>query len=117
MYVRMSTEHQQYSTKNQLDAIEKYAARQGLTIVKHFVDSGKSGLTLSRRPALRDLLRQVETGNAGFEVILVYDVSRWVGSRMSMKVLTTNTSASGRMYVFTTASNRSLTMTLSLRRY
>ena len=77
MYVRMSTEHQQYSTKNQSDAIEKYAARQGLTIVKHFVDSGRSGLTLSRRAALRDLLREVESGNAEFEVILVYDVSRW----------------------------------------
>ena len=56
MYVRMSTEHQQYSTTNQADAIEKYAAQQHLTIVKRFVDSGKSGLTLSHRAALRDLL-------------------------------------------------------------
>src|SRR6202000_377436 len=46
MYVRMSTEHQQYSTKNQADAIEKYAAEHNLTIVKQFIDSGKSGLTL-----------------------------------------------------------------------
>jgi DNA invertase Pin-like site-specific DNA recombinase len=77
MYVRMSTEHQQYSTKNQADAIEKYAAQQNLTIVKQFVDSGKSGLTLSHRAALRDLLLEVQSGGAEFGVILVYDVSRW----------------------------------------
>ena len=77
MYVRMSTEHQQYSTRNQSDAIEKYAAQRNFTIVKQFVDSGKSGLTLSRRTALRDLLLEVESGTADFGVILVYDVSRW----------------------------------------
>jgi DNA invertase Pin-like site-specific DNA recombinase len=77
MYVRMSTEHQQYSTENQSDAIEKYATRQNLVIVKRFIDYGKSGLTLTRRKALRDLLHEVESGAAGFEVILVYDVSRW----------------------------------------
>jgi DNA invertase Pin-like site-specific DNA recombinase len=72
----MSTEHQQYST-NQADAIEKYAAQQNLTIVKRFVDSGKSGLTLSHRAALRDLLLEVQGGGAEFGVILVCDVSRW----------------------------------------
>ena len=76
-YVRMSTEHQQYSTKNQADAIEKYAAQQNLTIVKQFVDSGKSGLTLCHRAALRDLLLEVQGGGAEFGVILVCDVSRW----------------------------------------
>jgi DNA invertase Pin-like site-specific DNA recombinase len=77
MYVRMSTEHQQYSTKIQAEAIEKYAAQQNLTIVKRFVVSGKSGLTLSHRAALRDLLLEVQGGGAEFGVILVYDVSRW----------------------------------------
>ena len=77
MYVRMSTEHQQYSTKNQSDAIQKYAVQQNLSIVKQFIDPGKSGLTLSRRTALRELLREVESGAAEFEAILVYDVSRW----------------------------------------
>src|ERR1700733_118917 len=77
MYVRMSTEHQQYSTENQSDAIERYALRQNLVIVKRFFDYGKSGLSLARRKALRDLLHEVESGAAEFEVILVYDVSRW----------------------------------------
>ena len=47
MYVRMSTEHQQYSIANQSDAIAQYAADHNLTIVKKFVDLGRSGLTLS----------------------------------------------------------------------
>jgi DNA invertase Pin-like site-specific DNA recombinase len=77
IYVRMSTEHQQYSTENQADAIGKYASRNNLLIVKKFVDHGKSGLRLSSRFALLQLLREVESGIAEFQVILVYDVSRW----------------------------------------
>jgi DNA invertase Pin-like site-specific DNA recombinase len=77
MYVRMSTEHQQYSTENQADAIRQYAERRNLSIVKTFIDHGKSGLRLSSRIALIELLREVESGTAEFELILVYDVSRW----------------------------------------
>lgn len=77
MYVRMSTEHQQYSTQNQAEVIEGYAARLNLVIVRKFVDHGKSGLTVSGRPALLELLHVVESGHADFEIILVYDVSRW----------------------------------------
>ena len=29
-YVRMSTEHQQYSTSNQMDVIREYAKRRGM---------------------------------------------------------------------------------------
>ena len=42
-YVRMSTEHQQYSTSNQLDRIKEYAARRGMNISRVFADEGKSG--------------------------------------------------------------------------
>src|SRR5712691_6927276 len=43
-YVRMSTEHQQYSTENQHAAIQRYADEPGLLIVRTFTDAGKSGL-------------------------------------------------------------------------
>lgn len=76
-YVRMSTEHQQYSTDNQAHAIETYASRHNLVIVKTFADYRKSGLRISSRLALLELLREVQSGTAEFEVILVYDVSRW----------------------------------------
>jgi DNA invertase Pin-like site-specific DNA recombinase len=76
-YVRMSTEFQQYSIENQSNAIQKYAALRSLVIVKGFVERGRSGLTIARRPALRELLCEVESGAADFQNILVYDVSRW----------------------------------------
>ena len=76
-YVRMSTEHQQYSTENQGDKISEYAARRNLEIVRTYADEGKSGLRIDGRAALQRLIRDVETGNVDFQVILVYDVSRW----------------------------------------
>jgi DNA invertase Pin-like site-specific DNA recombinase len=76
-YVRMSTDHQQYSTENQHDAIKRFADAHGITIVRSFVDAGKSGVGIQGRDALQDLLRTVESGQAGFSTILVYDVSRW----------------------------------------
>ena len=76
-YVRMSTEHQQYSTENQADKIREYAARRGIEIVKTYADAGKSGLRIDGRAALQQLISDVQTGAADFQVILVYDVSRW----------------------------------------
>jgi DNA invertase Pin-like site-specific DNA recombinase len=76
-YVRMSTDHQQYSTENQHDAIQRFADAKGMTIVRSFIDAGKSGVGIQGRDALQDLLRTVESGRADFSTILVYDVSRW----------------------------------------
>ena len=76
-YVRMSTDHQQYSTENQHDAIQRFADANGISIVRSFIDAGKSGVGIQGRDALQDLLRTVESGQANFSTILVYDVSRW----------------------------------------
>jgi len=76
-YVRMSTDHQKYSTENQSAAIREYAARRGFEIVRTYADQGKSGLTLEGRDALQRLLDDVKSGHADFSAILVYDVSRW----------------------------------------
>jgi DNA invertase Pin-like site-specific DNA recombinase len=76
-YVRMSTEHQQYSTENQADKIREYATRRNLEIVRTYADEGKSGLRIDGRQALQQLIKDVESGNVDFQIILVYDVSRW----------------------------------------
>ncbi|MQA65208.1 MAG: recombinase family protein [Alphaproteobacteria bacterium] len=73
----MSTEHQQYSTENQADAIQQYAAQHGIRIVRTYADEGRSGLRLDGRDALKQLISDVQEGRADFSVILVYDVSRW----------------------------------------
>jgi DNA invertase Pin-like site-specific DNA recombinase len=76
-YVRMSTDHQQYSTENQADKIREYAAQRGIEIVRTYADAGKSGLRIDGRASLQKLIKDVESGSADFTIILVYDVSRW----------------------------------------
>ena len=71
----MSTEHQQYSTDNQREAIRKYAEERNMVIIRTYTDSGKSGLRIEGRDALKQLILDVQ--NNDFDVILVYDVSRW----------------------------------------
>lgn len=73
-YLRMSTEHQQYSTENQADAIIRYAEHHGLEIVRTYADEGKSGLDVNWRPALKKLIADVTEGRADFEMVLVYDI-------------------------------------------
>lgn len=75
-YIRMSTEHQQYSTRNQAHAIAAYAECRGFEVVLTYADEGKSGLTIANRPGLRQLLNDVAAG-ARFKAVLVYDISRW----------------------------------------
>lgn len=76
-YVRMSTEHQRYSTENQSEIIRRYAETRGIEIVRTYADDGKTGLNLEGRKGLRALLRDIEAGQNDFSSVLVYDVSRW----------------------------------------
>jgi DNA invertase Pin-like site-specific DNA recombinase len=76
-YLRMSTEHQQYSLDSQSVAIRKYADAHGFEIVQTYSDAAKSGVALKRRTGLRQLLQDVVSGNTAYRAILVYDVSRW----------------------------------------
>lgn len=73
----MSTDHQRYSTENQREALKRYASQHGMTVVQTYADEGKSGLSLEGRDALQRLIRDVQSGDAGFEGVLVYDISRW----------------------------------------
>lgn len=76
-YVRMSTDLQIYSPANQSAAIEAYADAHGMQVVRTYLDEGRSGLDLGGRHALQRLLRDVRSGHAEYEAVLVYDVSRW----------------------------------------
>lgn len=76
-YIRMSTEHQQYSFDNQKDAIALYAEQHGFAIVRTYDDAAKSGVVLKGRTGLKRLLRDVVSGSVSYKAILVYDISRW----------------------------------------
>jgi DNA invertase Pin-like site-specific DNA recombinase len=76
-YLRMSTDHQQYSLENQSAAIKTYADHNGFEIVRTYEDTARSGVILKHRAALQRLLADVVGGTSDYRAILVYDVSRW----------------------------------------
>jgi predicted site-specific integrase-resolvase len=65
-YLRMSTDHQEYSLDNQAEAIARYAENHGFSIMKTYCDAAKSGVRLKNRLGLRQLLKDVVEGNPVF---------------------------------------------------
>ncbi len=76
-YVRMSTEHQQFSIENQTVVISQYAGSHDFEIVQTYSDEARSGIDLAHRPGLRQLLDDITNKRADFRAVLVYDISRW----------------------------------------
>jgi DNA invertase Pin-like site-specific DNA recombinase len=62
MYVRMSTERQNYSTEHQRGWIREYASSAGIRIVQEYADECKSGLDIKGRRGLRALIDDVLSG-------------------------------------------------------
>src|SRR4051812_48973829 len=75
-YLRVSTDQQKYTMENQAAAIAAYAVRRNIEIVSTYSDR-RSGVRIAGREGLLQLIRDVQRGEAGFDCILVYDVSRW----------------------------------------
>jgi len=48
-YLRMPTEHQQYSLENQSHAMKRYADDYGFAVIQTYTDAGKSGIVLRNR--------------------------------------------------------------------
>ncbi len=76
-YLRVSTERQEYSTTFQQASLAAHAVAAGYDIVRTYADEGISGLTLDKRAGLKALLADVLEKRADYDVLLVYDVSRW----------------------------------------
>ncbi|MGC4396582.1 recombinase family protein [Hydrogenophaga crocea] len=76
-YVRMSTDHQELSIGFQMTAIQAYAVAQDIELVAVYEDAAKSGLEIKNRAGMKRLLRDVMDEPRPFDVVLVYDVSRW----------------------------------------
>ncbi|EOD3616760.1 recombinase family protein, partial [Cronobacter sakazakii] len=76
-YLRMSTDHQQFSIDNQALYLKKYAEDHNMVIVETYDDEGKSGVSASGRKNFNRLIEDVVTGRVKIEAVLVYDVSRF----------------------------------------
>ena len=57
-YLRMSTDHQQYSLHNQSEYIKDYAEKNNMEIAYTYDDAGKSGVSIVGRHSLQQLLRE-----------------------------------------------------------
>jgi DNA invertase Pin-like site-specific DNA recombinase len=77
LYMRMSTDRQQYSLANQAHALFAYAEKNNISVVRTYSDEAKSGLTFEGRRGLQELIQDVQKPGNLFEVVLTYDVSRW----------------------------------------
>ena len=76
-YLRMSTDHQQYSLHNQADFIAKFAEKHNMEILHTYDDAGKSGVSIAGRDSLKKLVYDVMEGIINIQAILLYDVSRF----------------------------------------
>ena len=76
-YVRMSSDRQELSIGTQSAAIHAYAETHHMEVVRRYEDAAKSGLQISNRDGMKRLLREVMDDPRPFDVVLVYDVSRW----------------------------------------
>lgn len=76
IYVRVSTQEQAkegYSIDEQLDRLRKYCEAHDWKLIKEYPDGGFSGAKLDR-PALQQLIKDVETGK--ISKVLVYKLDR-----------------------------------------
>ncbi|MDQ2232188.1 recombinase family protein [Citrobacter portucalensis] len=76
-YLRMSTDHQQYSLHNQSEYIKDYAEKNNMEIAYTYDDAGKSGVSIVGRHSLQQLLSDVEQRKIDIQAVLFYDVSRF----------------------------------------
>lgn len=76
-YVRMSSDRQELSIGTQLAALHAYAEAHHMEVVRVYEDAAKSGLQISNREGMKRLLREVMDAPRPFDLVLVYDVSRW----------------------------------------
>jgi DNA invertase Pin-like site-specific DNA recombinase len=76
-YLRASTDHQKFSIENQQYVIGEYARSHNIEIVRTYVDPARTGVTMRKRIGLKRLISDIQSGHPPFNVILVYDVSRW----------------------------------------
>lgn len=78
-YGRYSSSNQtEQSIEGQLHVCEKYAAENGITIVKHYIDRALSGTT-DKRPQFLQMI--ADSRHGGFEMVLVYKLDRFARNR------------------------------------
>jgi len=66
--------------REQAELISAFAEKNSMDIVKTYIDSGKCGA--NARAGLRNMIEDVQSGTAEYDVILMRDITRWGRERM-----------------------------------
>jgi len=74
-YLRMSSDKQETSIADQRTELLAYAAKEGFTIVKRYIDEGVSGWKGKQRHAFQSLIADAQGGE--FKAVLCWDQSRF----------------------------------------
>jgi DNA invertase Pin-like site-specific DNA recombinase len=77
IYLRRSTDKQEYSLGDQEKPILEFAHKYDHEIVERFVDDAVSGRSVNGRDEFKRMIELGTQKNPPFELILVYDVSRF----------------------------------------
>jgi hypothetical protein len=76
-YVRRSTDRQEQSIPDQKKALEKYTSENGLRLLKFYTDDAISGTSTLGRRAFQQMIKDAQSPERRFDMIVVYDVKRF----------------------------------------
>ncbi|MHC4466971.1 MAG: recombinase family protein [Planctomycetota bacterium] len=76
-YVRRSTDKQEQSISDQKKALEKYTSENGLRLLKFYTDDAISGTSTLGRRAFQQMIKDAQSSERRFDIIVVYDVKRF----------------------------------------
>ena len=76
-YLRSATQLEADSLRKQLEAIVRYARDRGMQLIRIYCDECSSGLRIDVPSALRQMLRDIESGAGDFDATLLLDPGRW----------------------------------------
>lgn len=77
-YRHSAQDKQEYSVEIQQEHVRKFAADNGIEIIREFADRGITGVVVKDRDAFNEMISvYVEGGKEKFDYVLVFDVSRW----------------------------------------
>jgi len=77
IYARTARADSTNSIESQCEEVRRYAAIHNLEVIRAYSDIGKSGSSIDGREEMKRLLADVASPDRDFDVILIYDRSRW----------------------------------------
>ena len=77
IYARAARVDSINSIESQCEEVRSYAAINNLDVIRVYADIGKSGSSIDGRDEMKRLLADVANPDRDFDVILIYDRSRW----------------------------------------